>query len=124
MADPPMPKAELHDILKKIDAEEERETKDYRPPSARASEQVVAGMRNNSSQQQENEYARMGGLMLAIFPSGLHLASEEDFASFYLYARVVEHISRFGQQGMKDREAIHGAAVYSAMLENRVILHR
>jgi hypothetical protein len=124
MSDPAMPKVAMHDILNKIDAEGGKDTQDFRLPSARTSEQGVAGRRSSAPQQQENEYSRMGGLMLAIFPNGVNLASEEDFATFYLYARVVEHVSRFGQREMKDREAIHGVAMYSAMLENRVILHR
>jgi len=123
MKDPTMPKVEMHDILSKLDAEEgSQKEEDFRPPSIRAAEQNAAG--EYGSKQQENEYSRMGGLMLAIFPDGLHLANKEDFASFYLYARVVEHVSRFGQREMKDREAIHGVAMYSAMLENRVLLHR
>ena len=122
MSDFPRQKVELHDILNKIDADGTNHTEDYRPPSARTADN--GSSRNSSTRQPENEYSRMGGLMLAIFPDGLNLANEEDFASFYLYARVVEHVSRFGQQGMKDREAIHNVAMYSALLENRIILHR
>ena len=122
MSDSPMPKVELHDILNNIDVDAASQPEDYRPLSARIADNDSG--RSDSPRQQENEYSRMGGLMLAIFPDGLNLASEEDFASFYLYARVVEHVSRFGQHGMTDREAIHNVAIYSALLENRIILHR
>ena len=32
--------------------------------------------------------------MTVLFPDGLRLDSEEDFAAFYLHARIVEHVSR------------------------------
>ena len=120
------PKVDFHEVFNKLDSEERAaaESQDFRPPSARMTDQNSMSQGGAATKQHENEYSRMGGLMKAIFPDGIQLSDEEDFASFYLYARVVEHVSRFGLQGMKDHDAIHGAATYSAMLESRIILYR
>jgi hypothetical protein len=127
MSDTPlMPKVELHEFLEILKSEEDRqeEEQDYRPPYARFSEPEVSSQRENATKQQQNEYGAMGELMKAIFKDGVHLTGEEDFVTFYLFARVVEQVCRFGRQGMKDPAAIHDVSAYSAMLENRIILYR
>ena len=111
----------LQSIFSKIDAEEQADSPDFRPPSARG---LAYADVTGSPQQQEDEYDRIGALMTVLFPDGLRLDGEEDFAAFYLQARIVEHVSRFAQRGMKDRQSIHGVSTYSAILENRILRNR
>jgi hypothetical protein len=121
-----MPKVELHELLRTLSSEGqmEEDKQDYRPPSARVFEPEVSAQRATATRQQEHEYGAMGQLMKAIFTDGVHLTSAEDFVTFYLFTRVVEEVSRFGRQGMKDPTAIHEVSAYLAMLENRIILYR
>ena len=125
MNDPPTPKVTMqNDILGMLASEEA--PMDQSVAASAGSVQRDEGQQTgrHAKHAQQNEYSRMGGLMKAIFADGLRLENEEDFAVFYLYARVVEHVSRFGSEGMRDPEAIHGVSTYAALLENRVILHR
>ena len=122
MNEPIKQQAGLHTIFSKIEADEQAEAQDFRPPSARALGH--ASDASSATPQDEDEYDRMGALMTVLFPEGLRLDGEEDFAAFFLHARIVEHLSRFAQRGMNDRQAIHGVSKYSAILENRILRRR
>lgn len=123
MNEPIKQQAGLHSIFSKIDAEEQTDAaQDFRPPSARGL--AYPSDAASAAPQHEDEYDRIGALMTVLFPEGLRLDGEEDFAAFYLHARIVEHVSRFAEKGMQDRQAIHGVSKYSAMLENRILRNR
>jgi hypothetical protein len=95
-----------------------------RPPTSLVSEQEFSTEQANAPQQQNDEVGAIGGLMKAIFADGVHLRTEEDFVTFYLFARIMDQASRFGREGMKDAAAIHEVSACSAVLTNHVILHR
>jgi len=94
------------------------------PPLSSVSGQEVGADQTNVAQQQDQEYGEIGGLMRAIFKDGTQLRTEEDFNTFYLFARIIEQVSKFGRNGMKDAAAIHEVSAFSTVLANRVILHR
>lgn len=123
---PLMPKVELDELPKKLNSGKPvwSYKHDYSPPSAPVCEPEVSAQQANATKQQDHEYGAIGGLMKAIFTDGVHLTSEEDFVTFYLFARIMEQASRFGREGMKDAAAIHEVSACSAVLTNHVILHR
>ena len=125
MNEPIKQQADLHSIFSKIDAEVAGEAApDFRPPSARAVASAPDSNAIGASPQHDDEYDRIGALLAVLFPNGLHLDGEAEFAAFYLHTRIVEHMSRFSQRGMNDPQAIHGASTYSAVLENRILRKR
>jgi hypothetical protein len=61
---------------------------------------------------------RTGDLMKVLFPAGLQLKTEEDFAVFRLFDRLVGDIAHFARTGMKGQAALRGISTHARLLEN------
>ena len=66
MNEPIKQQAGLHSIFSKIDAEEQAEAQDFRPPSARAAAYTSDVHVTAAPQRQEDEYDRIGALMTVL----------------------------------------------------------
>lgn len=68
--------------------------------------------------QYKDNYKRFGAILLAIFPDGLILKTEEDFNRFSLFLQIVHKITRYapsiGSGGHPD--SLDDTAVYAQML--------
>ncbi len=56
--------------------------------------------------------------MASLFPDGLHLKSEDEFAMFRLFDRVVGSITHFAQTGMAHRTSVRDISTYAALIED------
>jgi hypothetical protein len=60
---------------------------------------------------------RTGAVMTSLFPEGLHLTTEDDFALFRLMDRLVGSLTHFAESGMEHRTSLRDMATYTALLE-------
>lgn len=61
---------------------------------------------------------RAGAVMKALFPEGVHLKSEEDFAVFRLFDRLVGDVANFARTGMKRQTSLRDISLHAVLLEN------
>ena len=66
-----------------------------------------------------DNYLRLANAMVAMYPNGVLLSTQRDWARMYFFLSVMTKLSRYatnwGTGGHRD--SIHDAAVYAAMLE-------
>ena len=67
-----------------------------------------------------DNYKRVGATMVAMFPQGVHLKTEEDFNRWHLFELMVVKLTRFANTGLMHQDSIHDAAVYAAMVESLI----
>lgn len=67
-----------------------------------------------------DNYKRVGAAMVAMFPQGVHLKTEEDFNRWHLFELMVVKLTRFANTGLVHQDSIHDAAVYAAMVESLI----
>jgi hypothetical protein len=62
---------------------------------------------------------KFGRIMVAMFPDGLSLKTEEDFSRVGLYLHVVDKVSRYGSQFSAGghQDSLNDTSVYSQMLQ-------
>jgi len=64
-----------------------------------------------------DNYKRVGDVMVALFPEGVELKTQEDFNTWHLFELMIVKITRFANSNLKHKDSIHDAAVYAAMVE-------
>ena len=67
-----------------------------------------------------DNYKRVGAVMVAMFPNGVQLKTEEDFNRWHLFELMVVKLTRFANTGLVHQDSIHDAAVYAAMVESLI----
>ena len=65
-----------------------------------------------------DNYKTVGTVMMALFPDGVNLKTEEEFNTWHLFELMIVKITRFANTEMKHKDSIHDAAVYAAMVES------
>jgi hypothetical protein len=60
---------------------------------------------------------RTGSVMKALFPEGLRLKSEEEFAVFRLFDRLVGDLANFARTGMKRSTSLRDISLHAGLLE-------
>ena len=61
---------------------------------------------------------RTGEVMKALFPDGIHIGSEEQFAAFRLFDRLVGDITHFAQTGLTKKAALRDISTHAMLLES------
>ena len=68
-----------------------------------------------------NNYLNVGNVMNALFPAGVQLSNEEDFALWHLFELIVVKLTRFANSNLTHQDSIHDVGVYAAMIESIVM---
>lgn len=68
-----------------------------------------------------DNFKKMGPAMIALFPNGVKLETEEDFIRFHLLDWIVGKLTRFASTGCNHIDSIHDIAVYAAILESCLV---
>ncbi len=63
---------------------------------------------------------RTGEVMKALFPEGLQLKDEEEFAIFRLFDRLVGDIATFAQTGMTRQASLRDLSLHAMLLEKMI----
>ena len=79
-------------------------------------EEMAKTFRRSNGKYKDN-WKNTGAAMKAMFPEGITLETEDDFVRFHLLEWTIGKITRFVNTGMTDKESVHDAAVYLAMIE-------
>jgi hypothetical protein len=61
---------------------------------------------------------RTGEIMKVLFPGGVQLKSEHDFATFRLFDGLVGSMAHFAQTGMKHQSSLHAISLQANLLED------
>jgi hypothetical protein len=61
---------------------------------------------------------RTGSVMKALFPDGMQLKNEEEFAVFRLFDRLVGDVANFARTGMQRSASLRDISLHAALLEN------
>jgi hypothetical protein len=61
---------------------------------------------------------RTGSVMKALFPDGIQLKNEEEFAVFRLFDRLVGDVANFARTGMKRSASLRDISLHAALLES------
>lgn len=85
-------------------------------------EQMLATFQERNRQYGEN-YLTLGKVMVALFPDGITLKTEEDFIRFHFMDWMMGKMTRFVCTGMTHVDSIHDASVYGAMLTAFLKVH-
>ena len=67
-----------------------------------------------------DNYKNVGEVMVALFPKGINLRSNDDFNIWHLFELMIVKITRFANSDLKHKDSIHDAAVYAAMVESLI----
>lgn len=65
-----------------------------------------------------NGCLRTGEVMRALFPEGIQLGNEEEFAAFRLFDRLVGDIAHFAQSGLKKQSTLRDISMHAMLLES------
>ena len=65
-----------------------------------------------------NGCMRTGEVMRALFPEGIQLGNEEEFAAFRLFDRLVGDITHFAQSGLKNQSTLRDISMHAMLLES------
>lgn len=68
-----------------------------------------------------DNWRNVGGVMLQLFPGGIHLTTADECNRWHLFEIIVVKLTRFANSGLSHADSIHDIAVYAAMLES--IIH-
>ncbi len=92
----------------------QRDAADHEAPAASERHAEAAGAAN------VDPSVRTAEVMKALFPNGLQLTSDIDFAAFQLFSRVVADVAQFAQSGMQATAQLRKLAADAALLESTV----
>jgi len=67
-----------------------------------------------------DNYKSVGAVMVALFPNGIDLKTEEEFNIWHLFELMIVKITRFANTEMTHKDSIHDTAVYAAMVESLI----
>lgn len=65
-----------------------------------------------------DNYKRVGDVMMALFPNGVELKTQEAFNIWHLFELMIVKVTRFANTGLSHVDSIHDCAVYAAMVES------
>lgn len=71
----------------------------------------------------KENYIALGKAMVALFPNGLTLKTEEDFIRYDFLNWMMSKVTRFAQTDLRHVDSIFDASVYGAMLAAFVTVH-
>jgi len=80
----------------------------------------MAGTYRERNKVYGDNYKRVGAVMMALFPNGVTLSTEEDYNRWHLFELIVVKLTRFANSGLTHEDSIHDAAVYAAMVESLI----
>jgi hypothetical protein len=63
---------------------------------------------------------RTGEVFKVLFPDGLTLSSEHEFAMFRLLDRLIGNVAQFAQTGMTNKATLRAIAVHAGLLEGLI----
>lgn len=87
-------------------------------------DEILAAMADTyreRSKQYGNNWRKIGAVMVALYPTGLTLETEDDFNKFHLFLLSMVKLTRLSESGLSHQDSAHDNAVYSAMLESLII---
>jgi len=67
-----------------------------------------------------DNYKRVGDVMVALFPEGVQLKTQEDFNTWHLFELMIVKLTRFANSGLTHVDSIHDCAVYAAMVQSLI----
>ena len=67
-----------------------------------------------------DNYKRVGDVMVALFPEGVTLHSQEDFNTWHLFELMIVKLTRFANSNLTHVDSIHDCAVYAAMVQSLI----
>ncbi len=122
---PSLPIARIPSVLAASAVEEEMERLEFRGPSAQDTGPVVKAVtperppeaKHNS---RVDEQFRVGRVMKALFPEGIQIANEEQFATMRLFNALVASIAQFAQSNMSNPIHIRDVKKQAEMLDEMV----
>jgi hypothetical protein len=82
---------------------------------------AMADTYRERSKQYGNNWRKIGAVMMALYPTGLTLETEDDFNKFHLFLLSMVKLTRLSESGLSHQDSAHDNAVYSAMLESLII---
>jgi hypothetical protein len=82
---------------------------------------AMADTYRERSKQYGNNWRKIGAVMVALYPTGLTLETEDDFNKFHLFLLSMVKLTRLSESGLSHQDSAHDNAVYSAMLESLII---
>ena len=78
------------------------------------------GQAGNKNQAAIDLCMRTGEVMKALFPEGYHLRTQQEFATFRLFDRLVGEITHFAQTGMTQRASLPDISLHATLIEGVV----
>ena len=121
-----MPTSEVPDFLKTTPIEEDIEKLQFRGPVRAASvtrfdeTKSPERLNNEKSRAAIESCTRTGQVMKVLFPQGLQLRNEDEFAVFRLFDRLVGDIVQFASTGMRRPASLRDLSLQAMLLENVV----
>ena len=116
-----MPVATMLEIVKGVeeDLDHLRESGPSRSDTVtRLSDRRPAGRKTEETSRAAIEGClRTGEVMKALFPSGLQLRTEEEFATFRLFDRLIGDVTHFAHTGMSRAASLRDISLHSMLLE-------
>lgn len=91
--------------------------------SVKTLEQMLATFKERNLLYGEN-YLALGRTMVAMFPDGIVLKTEEDFIKFHFLDWMLGKLTRYARNGCTHEDSILDASVYGAMLTAFTKVHR
>jgi hypothetical protein len=88
-----------------------------RPRMAEANNDAGSPQSDQKSRSAIEGCLKTGAVMKALFPDGLELKSEGEFAVFRLLDRVVGSLAHFAETGMEHRTSMRDIATYTALID-------
>ena len=58
--------------------------------------------------------------MVALFPEGVELKTQEDFNTWHLFELMIVKLTRFANSNLTHVDSIHDCAVYAAMVQSLI----
>jgi hypothetical protein len=71
-----------------------------------------------------DEHVRAGNILNAMFPDGRVLRSQDEFAAFHLFSRLVTNVARFADTGMAQAEVMEEVAADASALNDLLLESR
>jgi hypothetical protein len=120
-----MPAANVSTLPNATPIEEDFENLQFRGTHTDKGPNSEAPASNQRQLEDKNKAAiegciRTGELMKVLFPDGVKLKSEEEFAAFRLFDRLVGEIAHFAKTGMKGPAPLRGITMHATLLERMV----
>lgn len=67
-----------------------------------------------------DNYKRVGDVMVALFPDGVNIKTDDQFNVWHLFELMIVKLTRFANSGLTHVDSIHDAAVYAAMVQSLI----